>query len=98
MARLVVRVLGEGVSGMRPPAVRVEKMPWWLLRGVDIAAVAIACDIEYVIEWTIQCFDQSHCVRRQRSLQVSSRRLTNRCCRRLLFVVFRYQRDPKSLN
>lgn len=26
-ARLVVRVRGEGVSGIRPPAVRVEKMP-----------------------------------------------------------------------
>ena len=26
-ARLVVRVRGEGVRGMRPPAVRVEKMP-----------------------------------------------------------------------
>ena len=27
VARLVVRVRGEGVRGMRPPAVRVEKMP-----------------------------------------------------------------------
>lgn len=40
-ARLVVRVRGDGVRGMRPPAVRVEKMPWWLFRGVDIEAVAI---------------------------------------------------------
>lgn len=40
-ARLVVRFRGEGVSGMRPPAVRVEKMPWWLFRGVDTEAVAI---------------------------------------------------------
>lgn len=41
VARLAVRVFGDGVRGIRPPAVRVEKMPWWLLRGVDIAAVAI---------------------------------------------------------
>jgi hypothetical protein len=27
VARLVVRVRGEGVSGIRPPAVRVENMP-----------------------------------------------------------------------
>lgn len=27
VARLVVLVRGDGVSGMRPPAVRVEKMP-----------------------------------------------------------------------
>lgn len=40
-ARLAVRVRGEGVSGMRPPAVLVEKMPWWLFKGVDIEAVAI---------------------------------------------------------
>lgn len=26
LARLVVRVRGEGVRGIRPPAVRVEKM------------------------------------------------------------------------
>lgn len=35
------RCLGEGVRGMRPPAVRVEKSPVWDLTGVDIAAVAI---------------------------------------------------------
>lgn len=28
VARLVVLVRGDGVSGIRPPAVRVEKMPW----------------------------------------------------------------------
>ena len=27
LAKLVDRVRGEGVSAMRPPAVRVEKMP-----------------------------------------------------------------------
>lgn len=41
VARLVVLVRGDGVSGMRPPAVRVEKMPWWLFSGVDTEAVAI---------------------------------------------------------
>ncbi len=41
VARLVVRVRGDGVRGIRPPAVRVEKMPWWLFRGVDTEAVAI---------------------------------------------------------
>lgn len=41
VARLAVLVRGEGVSGIRPPAVRVEKMPWWLFRGVDTDAVAI---------------------------------------------------------
>lgn len=41
VARLIVRVRGDGVRGMRPPAVRVEKMPWWLFRGVETEAVAI---------------------------------------------------------
>ena len=41
VVRLVARVRGDGVRGMRPPAVRVEKMPWWLFKGVDIEAVAI---------------------------------------------------------
>lgn len=36
VAALAVLVLGEGVNGMRPPAVLDEKMPVWLLRGVDI--------------------------------------------------------------
>lgn len=40
-AKLAVLVRGDGVRGIRPPAVRVEKMPWWLLRGVETAAVAI---------------------------------------------------------
>lgn len=37
---VVVRVRGEGVKGIRPPAVRVEKSPVWDLIGVD-TAVAI---------------------------------------------------------
>jgi len=39
---LLVLLLGEGVRGIRPPAMRVEKMLWWLLIGVD-TAVAILC-------------------------------------------------------
>jgi len=41
VARLVVRVRGDGVRGIRPPAVRVEKRPWWDFRGVDTDADAI---------------------------------------------------------
>jgi hypothetical protein len=37
---VVVRVRGEGVRGIRPPAVRVEKSPMWDFMGVD-TAVAI---------------------------------------------------------
>lgn len=44
-ARLVVRVRGDGVRGIRPPAVRVENMPWWLFKGVDIVAVAIVISV-----------------------------------------------------
>ena len=38
--RVWVRVRGDGVKGIRPPAVRVEKSPVWDLMGVD-TAVAI---------------------------------------------------------
>jgi len=41
VATLVVLARGEGVKGIRPPAVFVLKMPWWLFRGVDTDAVAI---------------------------------------------------------
>ena len=37
---VVVRLRGEGVKGIRPPAVRVEKSPAWDLIGVN-TAVAI---------------------------------------------------------
>ena len=56
MARLVVLVRGDGVSGIRPPAVRVENMPWWLLRGVDTLAEAIV--YVCVIDLTSQCVDR----------------------------------------
>ena len=38
---VVVRARGEGVKGMRPPAVRVEKSPMWDLIGVDIAVAIL---------------------------------------------------------
>lgn len=41
VAMLVVLALGEGVRGIRPPAVFVLKMPWWLLRGVETDTEAI---------------------------------------------------------
>lgn len=47
VALLAVLARGEGVSGIRPPAVLVEKMPCRLFNGVDTAAVAMV-----VIEWT----------------------------------------------
>ena len=44
-ARLEVLFLGEGVRGIRPPAVFDEKIPRWVLTGVDTAAVAIEMTI-----------------------------------------------------
>lgn len=41
LVRLVVLVLGDGVRGMRPPAVLLEKRPRWLFIGVETEAVAI---------------------------------------------------------
>jgi hypothetical protein len=40
-AWVVVRCRGEGVRGIRPPAVREEKRPLWDLSGVDTATDAI---------------------------------------------------------
>jgi len=39
--KLVVLGCGEGVNGMRPPAVFEEKRPWWLFTGVETEAVAM---------------------------------------------------------
>lgn len=41
VAMLAFLVRGDGVSGIRPPAVLVLKMPWWLFRGVDTDTVAM---------------------------------------------------------
>ena len=43
-AALDVDCLGEGVRGIRPPAVREEKSPLWDLSGVDTDAVAMMID------------------------------------------------------
>ena len=50
---------GEGVKGMRPPAVRVEKSPAWDLIGVDTDAVAmVVSDINDISDdATGQCLD-----------------------------------------
>ena len=37
----VVRLRGEGVKGIRPPAVRAEKSPGWDLMGVDTAVAML---------------------------------------------------------
>jgi len=39
--RVAVRVRGDGVKGIRPPAVRVEKSPVWDLIGVDTAVAML---------------------------------------------------------
>lgn len=41
LVKLVVLVRGDGVRGMRPPAVLLEKRPRWLFDGVETEAVAI---------------------------------------------------------
>lgn len=45
VAVLVALALGEGVKGIRPPAVFVLKRPWWLFRGVDTEGVAIVSTV-----------------------------------------------------
>jgi len=57
VATLAVLARGEGVNGMRPPAVFVLKMPWWLLRGVDTDTEAILYVYD-VTELANQCFDR----------------------------------------
>lgn len=57
VAALAVRPLGEGVSGMRPPAVLDENRPVWLFIGVDTCVAAIV-NVLIWIELTSQCFDR----------------------------------------
>ena len=57
MLRVCVRVRGEGVKGMRPPAVRVEKSPVWDLMGVD-TAVAILQYCNDLGRKTNKCIDR----------------------------------------
>jgi hypothetical protein len=54
----VVRARGDGVKGIRPPAVRVENMPVWDLIGVD-TAVAIVQYRRYDLgRKTSKCIDR----------------------------------------
>lgn len=43
---VLVRWRGEGVKGIRPPAVRVLKSPLWDLMGVDTAAEAMLPNVD----------------------------------------------------
>lgn len=43
---VAARERGEGVRGIRPPAVRVEKIPVWDFTGVQIVTVAIVEQFE----------------------------------------------------
>jgi len=52
-----VRVRGDGVSGIRPPAVRVEKMPAWDFMGVDIAVAMLQYQVDLGRK-TSQCIDR----------------------------------------
>ena len=45
----LTRGLGEGLRGIRPPAVLEEKSPWWLFTGVDAVTEAMVI------------YDQSRC-------------------------------------
>jgi len=49
-ANVVVRVRGEGVNGIRPPAVRVENMPMWDLMGVDTAVAILQYRVMISVE------------------------------------------------
>ena len=46
----MVRVRGEGVNGIRPPAVRVENMPVWDLMGVDTAVAILQYRVVISVE------------------------------------------------
>jgi len=60
VAKLEVLVRGEGVRGIRPPAVLLEKMPCCFFKGVDTDAVAIVIyGVQMQVEWTTDC--SNHC-------------------------------------
>ena len=83
-----VRLLGDGVRGMRPPATLVEKMPLWLFNGVKAEVEAML--IERPIEW----IDQK-AVEKKNSSGLVSEQSTNLMRADYLF---RYSRNLKSLN
>lgn len=55
----VERWQGEGVKGIRPPAVREEKSPLWDLRGVETDAVAMIDDYCAAVSVSIDNFDDN---------------------------------------
>jgi hypothetical protein len=55
---LVVRLRGDGVKGIRPPAVRVEKSPVWDLMGVDTAVAILQYRVYDLGRKTNKCIDR----------------------------------------
>ena len=53
-----VRVRGEGVKGIRPPAVRVENRPMWDLMGVDTAVAILQYRGNDLGRKTSKCIDR----------------------------------------
>ena len=48
--RVVVCARGDGVNGIRPPAVRLENMPIWDLMGVDTAVAILQYRVMISVE------------------------------------------------
>jgi len=55
---VVVRTRGEGVRGIRPPAVREEKSPMWDLMGVDTAVAILQYRGDDLGRKTSKCIDR----------------------------------------
>jgi hypothetical protein len=55
---VVVCARGDGVNGIRPPAVRVENMPVWDLIGVDTAVAILQYPGYDLGRKTIKCIDR----------------------------------------
>lgn len=55
---VVVCARGDGVNGIRPPAVRVENMPVWDLIGVDTAVAIFTVSGYDLGRKTIKCIDR----------------------------------------
>jgi hypothetical protein len=53
-----VRVRGEGVKGIRPPAVREENKPMWDLIGVDTAVAILQYRGNDLGRKTSKCIDR----------------------------------------
>ena len=55
---VAVRTRGEGVRGIRPPAVREEKSPMWDLMGVDTAVAILQYRGNDLGRKTNKCIDR----------------------------------------